>query len=72
MHPTRLLLAERQGDVMPWRYKEIINKNIIAAEHSEAAHYSWHTVVSPEFTRPSLSRKLCIVEIEILCLSVKM
>jgi hypothetical protein len=23
MHPTRLVLAERQGDVMPWRYKEI-------------------------------------------------
>jgi hypothetical protein len=21
MHPTRLILAERQGDVMPWRYK---------------------------------------------------
>jgi hypothetical protein len=23
MHPTRLMLAERQGDVMPWSYKEI-------------------------------------------------
>jgi hypothetical protein len=21
MHPTRLILAERQGDVKPWRYK---------------------------------------------------
>jgi hypothetical protein len=31
-----------------------------------------NAVVSPEFTRPSLSRELCIVEIEILCLSVKM
>ena len=27
-------------------------------------------MVSPESTRPSLSRELCIVEIEILCLSV--
>jgi hypothetical protein len=23
MHPTRLVFAERQRDVMPWRYKEI-------------------------------------------------
>jgi hypothetical protein len=43
---------------------------IIAAERSEAAHYSWHVVVSPESTRPSLSLDLCIVEISILCLSV--
>jgi hypothetical protein len=43
---------------------------VIAAERSEAAHYSWRAMVSPESTRPSLSRDLCIVEISILCLSV--
>ena len=31
-----------------------------------------YAVVSPESTRPSLSRDLCIVEISILCLSVRM
>jgi hypothetical protein len=44
---------------------------LIAAERSEAAHYSWRAVVSPESTRPSLSRELYIVEISTLCLFVR-
>jgi hypothetical protein len=43
---------------------------LIAVERNEAAHYSWRAMVSPESTRPSLSRDLCLVEISILCLSV--
>jgi hypothetical protein len=44
-------------------------KKLVATERSEATHYSWRAIVSPESTRPSLSRDLCIVEISILSLS---
>jgi hypothetical protein len=41
--------------------------HLIAAERSEAAHYSWCLMVTPESTRPSLPRELCIGENLNLC-----